>query len=107
MSARSGVWDRGDGRTLCEWYFSGTDRAAHLVSVYTFGLLAPAAMLLIGGTFIISKQWLAGWSITLGIVALAGTSMIAYGRSIAELVLLAAVAFWAIALSVRMVRGAE
>lgn len=76
----------------------------HLVAVYTFGLLAPTAMFLIGSTFVTSKKWLAGLSITLGIVALAGTSMISYGRSIAELVLLAAIALWAIALSVRMLR---
>jgi hypothetical membrane protein len=76
----------------------------HLVAVYTFGLLAPTAMFLIGSTFIVSKKWLAGLSITLGLIALAGTSMISYGRSVAELVLLATVALWAITLSVRMLQ---
>jgi hypothetical protein len=59
-------------------------------------------MLLIGGTFVVSEKRLAGLSITLGIVALAGTSMISYGRSVAELVLLVTVALWAILLSIRM-----
>lgn len=69
-------------------------------------LTAPTAMPLIGSTFILSKKWLAGLSVTQGIVALGGTPMTAYGRSIAELVLLAAVALWAITLSVKMVRRA-
>ena len=76
----------------------------HLMAVYTFGLLAPTAMLLIGGTFVVTEKWLAGLSITLGIVALVGTSMISYGRSVAELVLLATVALWAITLSIRMLQ---
>ncbi len=63
-------------------------------------------MLLIGSMFILSKKWLAGLSVTLGIVALGGTSMTAYGRRIPELVLLVAVALWAITLSVKMVRRA-
>jgi hypothetical protein len=46
-----------------------------------------------------------GFSITLGIVALAGTSMMSYGRSIPEFVLLFAVALWAIAFGVRMLRS--
>lgn len=76
----------------------------HLLAVYTFGLLAPTAMLLIGGMFVVSEKWLAGLSITLGIIALAGTSIISYGRSVAELVLLATVALWAILMSVRMLK---
>ena len=92
---------------LCaEGIFLAPAGVMHLVAFYTFGLLAPTAMLLIGGTFILSKKWLAGLSVTLGIVDLGGTSMTAYGRSIPELVLLAAVALWAITLSVRMVRRA-
>jgi hypothetical membrane protein len=92
---------------LCaEGIFLAPTGVAHLVAFYTFGLLAPTAMLLIGGTFIVSKKWLAGLSVTLGIVALGGTSITAYGRSIPELVLLVAVALWAITLSVRMVRRA-
>jgi hypothetical membrane protein len=84
--------------------FSAPSGVIHLLAVYTFGLLAPTAMLLIGSTFVVSEKWLAGLSITLGVVALAGTSMISYGRSVAELVLLAAVALWAITLSVRMLQ---
>ncbi len=92
---------------LCaEGIFLAPSGVAHLVAYYTFGLLAPTAMLLIGGTFVLSEKWLAGFSVALGIVALGGTSMTAYGRSIPELVLLAAVALWAITLSVRMVRRA-
>ncbi|MGZ4938623.1 MAG: hypothetical protein ACXV44_08010 [Halobacteriota archaeon] len=77
------------------------------MAYYTFGLLAPTAMLLIGGTFIPSNKWLAGLSVALGVIALAGTSMTASGRSIPELILLAAVALWAIMLSVRMLRRAR
>jgi len=58
------------------------------------------------GALIPSERWLAGFSITLGIVALAGTSTISYGRSVAEVILLLAVALWAIAFSLRMFRSA-
>jgi hypothetical membrane protein len=92
---------------LCaEGIFLAPAGVPHLVAYYTFGLLAPTAMLLIGGALIVSEKWLAGVSVTLGIIALGGTSMTAYGRSVAELVLLIAVVLWAIALSVRMLRQA-
>ena len=90
---------------LCaEGIFLAPTGVPHLVAFYTFCLLAPVAMLLIGGTFLPPKKWLAGFSVTLGIVALAGTAMTAYARSIPELVVLVTVAFWAITLSVRMLR---
>ncbi|MGZ4925834.1 MAG: DUF998 domain-containing protein [Halobacteriota archaeon] len=92
---------------LCaEGIFLASTGVPHLVAYYTFGLLAPTAMLLIGGTFIPSSKLLAGLSVTLGIIALAGTAITAYGRSIPELILLAAVALWAITLSVRMMQRA-
>ncbi|MGZ4911474.1 MAG: DUF998 domain-containing protein [Halobacteriota archaeon] len=92
---------------LCaEGIFLASTGVPHLVAYYTFGLLAPTAMLLIGGAFIPSSRWLAGLSVTLGIIALVGTAMTAYGRSIPELILLAAVALWAITLSVRMMQRA-
>jgi hypothetical membrane protein len=92
---------------LCaEGIFLAPTGVPHLVAFYTFGILAPTAMLLIGGTFIPSNKWLAGLSVTLGIVGLAGIATAAYGRSIPELVLLTAVALWAVTLSVRMVRRA-
>ena len=93
---------------LCaEGVFLAPTGVPHLVAYYTFGLLAPTAMLLIGGAFILSNKWLAGLSVTLGIIALAGTAMTAYARSIPELILLAAVALWAITLSVKMMRHAH
>jgi hypothetical membrane protein len=90
---------------LCaEGIFLAPTGTPHLVAFYTFGLLAPAAMLLIGGAYLASNRALAGLSVALGIVALGGTATTAYGRSIPELLLLAAVAVWAVMLSVRMLR---
>ncbi len=90
---------------LCaEGVFLASTGVPHLVAYYTFGLLAPTAMLLIGGAVVPSSRWLAGLSVTLGIIALAGTAMTAYGRSRPELMLLAAVALWAVTLSVRMMQ---
>lgn len=77
----------------------------HIVAAYAFGLLVPTAMLLIGGALVPPEKWSGGFSITLGIVALAGTSMMSYGRSIPEFVLLFAVSLWAIAFGVRMLRS--
>ncbi|MGZ4921812.1 MAG: hypothetical protein ACXV3U_06425 [Halobacteriota archaeon] len=39
------------------------------MAYYTFGLLAPTAMLLIGGTLIPSNKWLAGLSVAPGVVS--------------------------------------
>ncbi len=90
---------------LCgEGIFLAPTGVPHLVAFYTFCILAPVAMLLIGGAFILSHARLAGFSVVLGIVALAGTATAAYGRSIPELVVLVTVALWAITLSARMLR---
>lgn len=78
----------------------------HLVAFYAFGLLVPIAMLLIGGALVPSEKRLAGFLITLGIVALAGTATTSFGRAVPELIVLAAVAFWAIAFSLKMLKSA-
>jgi hypothetical protein len=78
---------------------------AHQLVCHTSWL--PEAMPLISGTFLLSNKWLAGLLVTLGIVALAGTAMTAYSRSIPELDVLVAGAIGAITLSVKMVRQVE
>jgi hypothetical membrane protein len=78
----------------------------HLVAFYAFGLLVPIAMLLIGGALVPSEKWFAGFLIALGIVALAGISTASFGRAVPELILLAAVALWALVFSVRMLKSA-
>ncbi len=86
-------------------FFPEPAGVVHIVAAYAFGLFVPIAMLLIGGALVPPEKWSDGFSITLGIVALAGTSMMSYGKSISEFVLLFAVALWAITFGVRMLRS--
>jgi hypothetical protein len=61
-------------------------------------------MLLIGGALVSSEKWLAGFLITLGIVALVGISTTSFGRAVPELLILGAVALWAIVFSLKMLK---
>jgi hypothetical membrane protein len=75
----------------------------HIVASYAFFLLAPIAILLIGGALIdASRRWLGGFSIVLGVIALASTSMVSYGRGIAEMLFTFAAFVWLAVFSVRM-----
>jgi hypothetical membrane protein len=85
-------------------FFPAPVGVIHLVAFYAFGLLAPTAMLLIGGALVSSEKWLAGFLITLGIVALVGISTTSFGRAVPELLILGAVALWAIVFSLKMLK---
>lgn len=76
----------------------------HIVASYAVFLLVPVAILLISGAFIdASHRWLGGLSIVLGVVALAGVSMVSYVRGVAEVSVIFAIFIWLVVLSVRMV----
>lgn len=77
----------------------------HIVVSYALGIFSAAAMFLIGGSLVDSSaKPLGGFSIALGIVAMAGTSQISYGRGVAESILAAAIALWFVVFSIRMLR---
>jgi hypothetical membrane protein len=79
----------------------------HIVVSFALGIFSAAAMFLIGGSLVDSSaKPLGGFSISLGIVAMAGTSQMSYGRGVAESILAAAIALWFVVFSIRMLRRA-
>ena len=77
----------------------------HIVLSFALGIFIAAAMFLIGGSLVDSSaKLLGGFSIALGIVAVAGTSQISYGRGVAESILAAATVLWFVVFSIRMLR---
>ena len=77
----------------------------HLMAGYAVFLLSSVGILLIGGAVIdASHKWLGGFSITLGIIALAGTSMVSYGRGVAQAPIIFAIIVWIVIYSIRMLR---
>lgn len=74
----------------------------HLVASFAFVLLVSTAILLIGGAVIdVSQKRSGGFSIVLGIVALAGLSLISYLRGTAQVIAFLAISVWAIVFGVR------
>ncbi|MGB8312201.1 MAG: hypothetical protein WCE81_10125 [Halobacteriota archaeon] len=93
----------GSGALCASGIFPAPAGVIHLVARYILFLLVPIGMLLIGGAFIdASHKRLGGLSIVLGIIALAGTSMVSYTRGIAEVPVIFAIFIWGTVLSVRM-----
>jgi hypothetical membrane protein len=75
-----------------------------LVATFANVLLVSTAILIIGGALIdASHKRLGGLSIALGIVALAGMSLISYLRGIAQVIAFLAISVWILVFGVRMV----
>jgi len=75
----------------------------NLVATFAFALLVSTGILLIGGALIdASHRRLGGLSIVLGIVALAGLSLISYLRGSAQVIAFGAIGVWVLVFGVRM-----
>jgi hypothetical membrane protein len=95
----------GAGALSAAGIFPESIAVPHLVAGYAFFLLVSTAILLIGGAFIDAPHKRLGeLLIALGIIVLAGTSMVSYGRGIAEALIIFAISVWIVIYSVRMLR---
>ena len=75
----------------------------HLVAVFASALLISTGILLIGGAVIdVSQKQLGGLSIVLGIITLAGLSLISYLRGVAVVITFLSISVWALVFGVRM-----
>ena len=83
--------------------------AVHDIVTAAFVIFSVAAMFVIGGSLVASSvKPLGGFSIVLGIVALAGLfdhiTLIFHGRAFAESIFIGAIALWIMVFSIRMLR---
>ncbi len=75
-----------------------------LLAMFASILLLPTAVFLIGGALIdASHKRLGGLSIALGVIALAGLSLISYLRASAQFIAFGAIFVWVLVFGVRMV----
>ena len=77
----------------------------HDVITFVFVIFCAAAMFLIGGSLVASSvKPLGGFSIALGIIALASSTQYVNWRAAAEIIFSAAIALWVVVFSIRMLR---
>lgn len=76
----------------------------HLVATFAAILLIATATLLIGGATVdASHKKVGGLSIALGIITLAGLSLISYERGVAVVITFSAISLWALTFGVRLI----
>lgn len=77
----------------------------HDVITLVFVIFCAVGMFLMGGSLVVSSVKPLGWfSITLGIIALAGSSQYLIWRAAAEIIFIAAISLWVVVFSIRILR---
>jgi hypothetical protein len=98
----------GSGALSAQGIFSEPMGVINLAVTFASALLLSTAALLIGGALIdesrkqVGGRSIAGLSIVLGIITLAGLSLISYLRSVAVIITFLAISVWALVFGVRM-----